>query len=177
MKSSTNRFPRKGFPAKHAEQSPHYESARLTYYQCEEGKHHFNTSIGIIKAIQIGFAETHETEGVLFCEKYLLRIYANQAFVARDTEKLNRLIEDALVLIRKSRKQQLYQPSHTKTLAFVYWKLGAALLKEGKHKEAEQHLLIGEKILFELEQQNQSGYDGHKEILGHIQATLRRAQH
>jgi hypothetical protein len=177
MVSKNTRFPRKGFPAKHDEQSPHYQSARFTYQQCEEGKHHFNTSIGIIKAIQVGFSETQEIEGVLFCEKYLLRIYASQAFVARDTDKLNHLIEDALALIRKSRKQQLYQPSHTKTLAFVYWKLGAALLKQGKYKEAEQHLLIGEKILFELEQQNQSGYDGHKEILGHIQATLRRAHH
>lgn len=177
MKSSTNRFTRKGFSGKQDKNSPYYESVRLTYYQSEIGEHHFNTAIGIIKATQVGFSETHETEGLLFCDKYLLRIYASQAYVARNTDKLYRLINDALELIKRSKNQFLFQPSHTKTLCFVYWKLGASLLKTGKHKEAEDQLLIGEKILFELEQENQSGYDGHKELLGHIQATLRRTHH
>ncbi|KAB2912652.1 MAG: hypothetical protein F9K23_18730 [Bacteroidetes bacterium] len=175
MKNS--KFSNDAFRGKRAKQSPYYESVRLTYYQNEIGEHHFNTAIGIIKATQVGFSETHETEGVLFCEKYLLRIYANQAYVRRNTDKLYRLIDDALELIKRSKDQFLYQPSHTKSLCFVYWKLGACLLKTGKHTEAQEQLLIGEKILFELEQENQSGYDGHKELLGHIQATLRRVHH
>ena len=109
--------------------------------------------------------------GLLFSEKYLLRLKAVKAQQENDITKLIQLVEGAHTLILKSKTQALYQPSHTKSLAFVYWQLGLTYYQTGNAEKGTVAFETAESLLFHLGKEY-SPYPNSEKLLIQIQTSF-----
>lgn len=157
------------------EYSISFTSTKNAYEEYIAGKNHHNTAITIIKGNKQSFWEKHHAPGLLYCDKYLLRLKADKAYAAKNLHKLQNTILDAGAFVIRALEKGLYQPSHTKSQAHVQYRYAVTLFSKGLMGRAVEELHLAQKLLHELEQQYPT-YKGHKLLLYQIEAALRWAE-
>lgn len=157
------------------EHSVNFTAAKNAYEEYLIGKNHHDTAITIIKGIKRSFWEKQHAPGLLYCDKYLLRLKADKAYAARNLHKLQNIILDAGKFVVAAQGKGLYGPTHTKSQAHAQYRYGLTLLSKGMMNSASEELHRAQKQLHEVEQQYPT-YKGHRLLLRQIQAALRWAE-
>jgi hypothetical protein len=160
---------------KQDEHSASFTATKNAYEECLIGKNHHNTAITIIKGYRQSFWEKQHVPGIIYCDKYLLRLKADKAYAAKNLHKLQNIILDAGDFVVAAQGKGLYGPTHTKSQAHVQYRYGMLLLSKGLLDRANEELHIALKLLHEVEVQYPI-YKGHKLLLHRIQAAIRWAE-
>ncbi len=117
------------------------------------------------------FKASDNFPGLLFSEKYLLRYKAQKAANANAIDEFVDLNHSAQGFIEKAKVQQLYKPSHTKTMAVIYWYLGITYQNIGSIERAIENFETAEKMMFEL-LQTYPDYESGFQFLDQIQDSI-----
>lgn len=154
------------------EHSVNFTAAKKAYEEYLIGKNHHNTAITIIKGYRQSFWEKQHVPGIIYCDKYLLRLKADKAYATKNLHKLQNIILDAGDFVVAAQGKGLYGPTHTKSQAHVQYRYSMLLLSKGLMDRANEELHIALKLLHEVET-HFSTYKGHKLLLRQIQAAIR----
>lgn len=157
------------------EHSASFTATKKAYEEYLIGKNHHDSAITIIKGYKQSFWEKQHVPGIIYCDKYLLRLKADKAYAAKNLRKLQNIILDAGDFVVAAQGKGLYGPTHTKSQAHVQYRYGLTLLSKGLVDRANEELHVALKILHEVEVQYPT-YKGHKLLLRQIQAALRWAE-